>query len=217
MAKSQALTTFGAVLLGTVLLSGCGSNIGNVHEISAKLTRSKTTSAVSGPAPSHDATSSKNHLPPFEGNHLKIRHGSYLPPAVFNDYQNVEEGLIFSSKYVALEAISGQIHGYKFVLEVYEKSCQGLFIGVRYDHHTVYFGYGPSAWFQLLAFTGEAVLLGNPSSGMYMRIDLATGSESTENGGVFKNQPMLFPPNRILGLPGLRIPSQISGSLRNCS
>jgi len=125
--------------------------------------------------------------------------------AVPAGFTNAAQQLTFNSaKYTPVEGLSGQLNGHPFVLDFYQRARVGLFVGVRYNYHTVYFGYGPSPVFYLLNFTGNSVVLGSPSAGQYMAINLTNGRQTVNPQDVvpMKGYRGLGVPSHVLGLGG---------------
>ena len=125
--------------------------------------------------------------------------------AVPSGFTDAAQHLTFNpAKYTPVEGLSGQLNGHPFVLDFYQQARVGLFVGVRYNHHTVYFGYGPSPVFSMLNFTGNSVVLGSPSAGQYMAINLINGRQTVKPQDVvsMKSYRGLGVPNHVLGLSG---------------
>lgn len=147
--------------------------------------------------------------PPFAGTSVRFLTGAATVPAVTAGYRNARQNLTFTAAtYRPVEGFTGQLHGHPFVLDIYQDYPVGLFVGVRYNHRTVYFGYGPSPVFGVLNFTGNWVVLGSPPSGQYMAINLITGRRSSD-AVTLKGYRGLRAPQYVGGLAGLQVPSRV--------
>ncbi len=164
------------------------------------------------------STSSRtSHTLAFGGDHVVRYMGSQVPlalPAGF--HASSGQHLIFSTAaYRPVEGFRGTLAGHSFVLDFYQNSqpsSAGLYVGVQYNHHPVYFGYGPAAAFDVLAFNQDTVVLGNMDQGTYMVLNLITGQQNAlaSETAALNGYSAVTPPSHILGLPGthyaVRIP-----------
>lgn len=150
--------------------------------------------------------------PPFAGSHVTRSTGSNVAVNVPSGYQMPGQNIAYSAKtFRPDEAFSGTLQGHPFELAIYEDYPQGLAIGVSYNHQPLYFGYGPSAVFDVLNFTGDQVVLGNPSAGTYMAVNLTNGAISTDPAiiNTLKGYQGLGLPSHILGLPETNFPTTV--------
>jgi hypothetical protein len=151
--------------------------------------------------------------PAFAATSWRLAHGNQVVPAVAPGFTDSAQHLTFSPRqYAPVEGFSGQLQGHPFVLDFYQQSRIGLFVGVQYNHRTVYFGYGPSPVFYILNFTGNSVVLGNPAGGQYMAINLISGRQTVNPQDVvpMKGYRGLGLPNHVLGLSGQPISPRIA-------
>ena len=149
---------------------------------------------------------SRANTPPFAGTSVRFLTGAHVPPAVAPGYHG------FSSKdFRPVEGFTGILHGHPFVLEFYARALHGLYVGIRYNARTVYFGTGPAPAFDVLNFTGNWVVLGTPSAGAYIVYNLVTGRllVATARIAALKGYRGLGTPRRVLGLPGLDVSPNI--------
>lgn len=157
-------------------------------------------------------TATSSTTPTFAATSWHLSRGSQMVSAVPSGFTDAAQHLTFNpAKYSPVEGLSGQLHGHPFVLDLYQQARVGLFVGVRYNHHTVYFGYGPSPVFDMLNFTGNWVVLGAPSAGQYMAINLTNGKQIVNPQDVvpMKGYRGLGVPNHVLGLSGQPISPRI--------
>lgn len=154
----------------------------------------------------------------FAGQHVVRYIGTQAPPAIPQGFKSpASQNLTFAaSTYHVVEGFSGALGGHPFVLDFYQNtqpSSAGLYMGIEYNQHPVYFGDGPAMGFDVLAFKQDSVVLGNMAQGTYMVMNLETGqqdlnavnSEAVALDGYSKSTP----PPRILGLPGTNYPVSI--------
>lgn len=154
----------------------------------------------------------------FAGQHVVRYIGTQAPPAIPQGFKSpASQNLTFApSTYHVVEGFSGALGGHPFVLDFYlntQPSSAGLYMGIEYNQHPVYFGDGPAVGFDVLAFNQDAVVLGNMAQGTYMVMNLETGqqnlnavnSEAVALDGYTKSTP----PPQILGLPGTNYPVSI--------
>lgn len=178
--------------------------------------RSSTTIVT---APSHNANTESSTSNPsattnsmtFYGNHVVRSVGTQVYQALPTGFKAAGQNLTFSTTaYHRVEGFTGTLEGHPFVLDFYQNT-QGLFVGIQYNQLPTYFGYGPAAGFDVLAFNKDTVVLGNMAQGTYMAINLLTGqqsailSEATALNGYMKSTP----PAHIFGLPGTNYPVTI--------
>ena len=129
-----------------------------------------------------------------------------MPPAVANgDPVAGGYGRFSSKEFRPVEGFTGILHGHPFVLDFYKRYPDGLYVGIRYDRRTVYFGAGPAPLFDVLNFTGNWVVLGTPTLGAYEGYNLVTGAPFPGHSAPLKGYPGLGTPRRVLGLPGLTV------------
>jgi hypothetical protein len=152
--------------------------------------------------------------PPFAGTKVQRYTGPATPQALPNGY--VDSSLpspdTFSSHtYHRVEGFTGLLDGRPFVLDFYQHYPVGLFVGLSYNGHPVYFGSGPAPVFDVLNFTGPDVVLGMPSAGAYMALNVMTGHPlvSTRTVVALKGYSGLTAPAHILGLPAAIYPVDI--------
>ncbi|PSR33996.1 MAG: hypothetical protein C7B46_07705 [Sulfobacillus benefaciens] len=88
---------------------------------------------------------------------------------------------------------------------------------MSYNGHPIYFGSGPAPVFDVLNFTGTDVVLGMPSAGAYMALNLVTGRPivSTREVVALKGYSGLTVPSHILGLPTVTYPVDIPDGAGN--
>lgn len=145
----------------------------------------------------------------FAGTHVMRYDGAQVPRHVIPTGFHKDRVVFSPVTYHPVEGFTGLLDGHPFVLDFYHNatpSSAGTYVGIRYDHHPVYFGYGPTVGFAILAFKQDAVVLGNMSSGNYMVLNLMTGqvspSASEAENTALNGYSSLIPPTHILGLPG---------------
>lgn len=159
-------------------------------------------------APPSSPPATPTTTPAFAATTWRFLQGRQVVPAVPRGFTDAAQHLTFTpAQYQPVEGFVGQLHGHPFVLDFYAQSRVGLFVGVQYNHRPVYFGYGPSAVFDLLNFTGDSVVLGSPAAGQYMAVNLMTGQQTTNPQTVvpLKGYRGLGVPRYVLGLKGHRI------------
>nr|WP_243148208.1 hypothetical protein [Sulfobacillus thermotolerans] len=152
--------------------------------------------------------------PPFAGQQVQRYTGQQTPQALPNGFvaSSAPSPHTFSSQtYHRVEGFTGILDSHPFVLDFYQDSPVGLFVGVSYNGHPVYFGPGPAPVFDVLNFTGTDVVLGTPSAGAYMALNLVTGHPivSTRAVVALKGYSGLTAPSHILGLPTATYPVDI--------
>lgn len=165
---------------------------------------------VDAPSLSQSATST----PPFAGQQVQRFIGQHTPQALPNGFESssAPSPHTFSIQtYHRVEGFTGTLDGHPFVLDFYQDYPVGLFVGISYNGHPVYFGSGPAPVFDVLNFTGPDVVLGMPSAGAYMALNLVTGRPivSTRELVALKGYSGLTAPSHILGLPTVTYPIDI--------
>lgn len=162
----------------------------------------QTPVVVDASSSSHTATST----PPFAGQEVQRYTGHHTPQALPNGYlaSSTPSHRTFSAQTDhRVEGFRGMLEGHPFVLDFYQDAPVGLFVGVSYNGHAVYFGPGPAPVFDVLNFTGTDVVLGTPSAGAYMALNLVSGHPivSTREVVALKGYSGLTTPSHIPGLP----------------
>ncbi len=218
-----------AVLSGTLFFVGCGINTspGNHSQRSHSTSSPQLNSAPSptGPSSSPEDMNTSPSSPKathatlaFQGSDVRRYVGTTIPPAVPTGYHGTDSAtMIFSPTiYHTVEGFSGKLHGHTFVVDFYQDtapSSAGLYVGVEYHQHPVYFGYGPAATFQILAFNGDNVVLGNMTQGTYMVLNLMTGQQNLQatmsEAQALPGYTQSTPPKQILGLSGTHYATNI--------
>ena len=159
------------------------------------------------------ASGASPDTPGFAGQEVQLDTAKHTPPAIPNGFQSPPgQQLTFSaSRYHRVEGFTGRLHGHSFVLDFYQEPHVGLFVGVQYQGHPRYFGYGPSPVFRVINFTQNTVILGNSAAGTYMALNLLNGQQTTHPSQVvpLKGYSGLTGPAYILGLPGTHYPTTI--------
>lgn len=154
----------------------------------------------------------------FAGQHVVRYVGTQAPQAIPQGFKSAaSQNLTFApSTYHVVEGFSGTLGGHPFVLDFYQNtqpSSAGLYMGIEYNQHPVYFGDGPAAGFDVLAFKQDSVVLGNMAQGTYMVMNLETGQQNlnavNSEAGALDGYTKSTPPPRILGLPGTNYPVSI--------
>jgi len=154
----------------------------------------------------HAATSA-SQTPSFAGAQVQFFRGTSAPPAIPAGYVGVHLAGAFSSgTYHRVEGFTGILAGHPFIVDLYSGYPSGLFIGVNYNHQPVLFAAGPAPVFDVLNFTGDWMVLGDPAAGAYEAINLTSGRVVTRLSQVIplKGYSGLTPPPDILGLPGIQ-------------
>ncbi|WP_242939527.1 hypothetical protein [Sulfobacillus thermosulfidooxidans] len=239
---TRFLRTFGMIFSGTVL-AGCGTAVQlsappSPHHSQSSF-RSQSASSVASPShtPStynsrrgvNSSTSSSattatpspspgpihQSLPPFSGTITQRVVGSQGPQAVPNGFvSSPPSHVVFSpSHFTLVESFTGLLKTHPFVLDFYQNSA-GLFVGINYNHHPVFFGPGPAPVFNVLNFTGSWVVLGTPSAAAYEAINLTSGRTivNPEQAALLKGYTGLGLPSHILGLSHEEFPVSIPSS-----
>jgi hypothetical protein len=151
-------------------------------------------------------------LPPFSGTILKRVVGANGPQAIPDGFTSAPPShLTFApSQYPLVESFSGRLQEHPFILDFYQ-NANGMFVGVSYNHHPVFFGPGPVPTLNILNFTGDWVVLGTPSAGAYEAINLKSGHTiiNPEQAAQLKGYHGLGLPAHILGLPQKDLPVRI--------
>ncbi|MDP9727447.1 hypothetical protein [Alicyclobacillus tolerans] len=148
----------------------------------------------------------------FLGKNVQFITNSGMPNAIPNGYTDQHTQLTYyRNKFQKIESFTGTLHHKTFILDFYNSIPNGIAVGVSYNHQPVYFGWGPSPVFDILHFVGDSILLGSPSAGAYMAINLMNGHLMTHTKQIvkLKGYSGLQPPKYILGLPGTHYPIQI--------
>ncbi len=154
-----------------------------------------------------DASSSSQaatSTPLFVGHQVQRYIGRQTPQALPNGFRSASSHDTFSAQvYHPVEGFGGLLDGHPFVLDFYQDSSVGIFVGASYNGQPTYFGPGPAPMFDVLNFTGTDVVLGMPSAGAYMALNLVTGHPivSTREVVALKGYSGLTAPSHILGLP----------------
>lgn len=176
-------------------------------DISIQVIASHT--AVGSSSVSTNASSTPNI---FSGKNVKLINGLHIPLAIPNGYTDKQTGLTYSkSKFRSIKAFTGILDNKIFVLEFYKNNLNGISVGVSYNNQPVYFGWGPTPEFNILNFTGNDVVLGSPSAGAYIAINLTNGQLITNTAQVvaLKGYRSLQGPKYILGIPETHYSVQI--------
>ncbi|WP_230087835.1 hypothetical protein [Alicyclobacillus mali (ex Roth et al. 2021)] len=158
-----------------------------------------------------ESTASDETSSHFTGTLVRIT-GANISSVVPDGYRDPRTGLTYLSKYFHdVEDFTGTIGGKPFALGFYDDRPNGIAIGLSYNHHPVYFGWGPTPIFDVLKFVGESVIVGTPSAGAYEALNLQNGDVVTQTSQVMSLYGVhnLQTPQYILGLPGDRYPVQI--------
>ncbi len=148
--------------------------------------------------------------PAFAGHNVQHDIGTETPQALPNGFQAPKDQHMTFSDHTdhRLEGFTGTLNGHPFILDFYEDYPVGDVVGVSYNSRPVYFGNGPAAVFDVLNFTGNTVVLGSPTVGAYMALNLVTGQSMVNPSQVvpLKGYQGLTAPSHILGLPGTHYP-----------
>lgn len=132
--------------------------------------------------------------------------GKQTPQALPNGYTDgpaASHSTFSTTTYHRVEGFGGSLEGHRFTLDFYTDYPDGLFVGANYNGRPVYFGPGPAPVFDVLNFTGSDVVLGSPSAGAYMALNLVAGMPvfSVREVVPLKGYAGLGAPPHILGLP----------------
>ncbi|WP_219930721.1 hypothetical protein [Sulfoacidibacillus thermotolerans] len=215
-----------AVALTCLAMTGCGTmnnhssssvnTLGTAQTKSSNPKQHKKDKVESHPqsttvsSPSFKKNPTKTNI--FLGKNVRMIINSNMPKAISNGYTDQQTKLTYSkNKFQAVESFTGILNNKTFILDFYKSASNGIAVGISYNHQPVYFGWGPSPVFDILHFVGDNVLLGSPSAGAYMAINLVNGQliTNTEEIVALKGYSGLQPPKYILGLPGTHYSIQI--------
>lgn len=214
-----------ASILG-IALSGCGqvieaTTVPPQHSSSVQSSASTPASVPSASTPSPSphpsstsvTSSSGSTAPAFNGTVSRVVTGPSGENPMPSGYRGVDGEIYQPTSDRLEESIAGRLKGNPFVLDFYLNSPNGLTIGITYNHHPVFFGAGPSPTFDVLNFTGDAVILGAPSASAYEGYNLVTGKVIVHNMAVLKGYSYIGVPSHMLGIPHSHYPVTIpSGS-----
>ncbi|MDP9729311.1 hypothetical protein FY534_14325 (plasmid) [Alicyclobacillus sp. TC] len=214
-AKSQ-VSSPSTITVGTTQTNPSGSKEQNQKDKAKKLQQSTTVSSQMNDSHSTNehssSTTNSTKTNIFLGKNVQLITGSNMPNAIPNGYTDQHTQLTYSqNKFQKVESFTGTLNHKIFILDFYKSPSNGIAIGVSYNSEPVYFGWGPSPMFDILHFVGDNVLLGSPSVGAYMGINLINGQLITKTKEVvaLKGYSGLQPPKYILGLPGTHYSIQI--------
>ena len=204
-ATNQSETNHSTITANNTTRSNTTSAVGtqsSANQISNNSTAPTTSNTVETPT----------NVAEFSGSDVKLLKGQHTPVAISKGYKGAQPNMTFSNqKFLPIEGFTGTLHGKKFVLDFYSNQPNGIVIGVRYNNKPVYFGFGPSPMFDVLNFTGDNVVLGSPSAGAYMTMNLVTGKVDTNTSQVvsMKGYSGITPPKYVLGLSNTKYPITI--------
>lgn len=215
--RIRRMLSLSGIMGGTLVLAGCGVTTHAAAPSQRPHTAAPQSTVVSPSAsaptastlasPSGTPRSSAASTADFAGHQIQRYVGHHIPSALPNGFA-AHHSTFSTQTYHPVEGFTGTLKGHSFALEFYEKASVGLFVGLRYHGQPVYFGPGPDPVFDVLNFTGADVVLGTPSAGAYMALNLVTGHAITNPQQVvpLKGYAGLTAPDHVLGLPGTTYP-----------